>query len=66
MEAAIFGNKKRKRGEVEGLDNEDDFNQRLNERRAEREAMNSDDDEEMQKQLLEGGKDRALEHMKMK
>jgi len=28
--------------------------------------MNSDDDAEMQKQLLEGGKGRALEHMKMK
>lgn len=41
MEAAIFGNKKRKRGDVDGLENEDDFTKRLNERRAEREAMNS-------------------------
>ena len=66
MEAAIFGNKKRKRGDVEGLnDNDDDFNKRLQERRQEREG-NSQDDEEMQKQLLEGGKERALEHMKMK
>ena len=41
MEAAIFGNKKRKRGDVEGLnDNEDEFNKRLQERRQERE-MNS-------------------------
>jgi len=67
MEAAIFGNKKRKRGDVEGLDgDEDGFNKRIHERRQEREGMNSDDDAEMQKQLLEGGKGRALEHMKMK
>jgi len=30
MEAAIFGNKKRKRGDVDGLNgDEDDFNKRL-------------------------------------
>jgi hypothetical protein len=31
MEAAIFGNKKRRRGDVEGLNDEngDDFNKRL-------------------------------------
>ena len=30
MEAAIFGNKKRRRGDVEGLEgNEDDFNKRI-------------------------------------
>lgn len=30
MEAAIYGNKKRKRGDVEGLgDNEDEFNKRI-------------------------------------
>ena len=29
MEAAIFGNKKRRRGDVEGLEGEDDFNKRI-------------------------------------
>ena len=69
MQAAIFGrNKKRKRGEVEGLEEEDmdDFERRKRERIAEREQqLNSQDDDEMEQQLLEGTA-RAREHIKLK
>ena len=69
MQAAIFGrNKKRKRGEVEGLDEEemDDFERRKQERIAERERqLNSQDDDEMETHLLEGTA-RARDIMKIK
>lgn len=73
MEAAIFGrNRKRKRGEIDGGlgdDSElDDFQKRKQERLQEREQMlNSQDDiEELEHHLLEGGKGRALEHLRNK
>ena len=71
MEAAIFGkNKKRRRGEA-GLEDEtgmlNDYEKRKLERLQEREqALNSQDEQEMEKHLLEGGKGRALEHLEMK
>jgi len=71
MQAAIFGrNKKRTRGQVEGLDANqdelDDFERRKRERIAEREEnLNSQEEEEMEQHLLEGT-GRAREMMKMK
>lgn len=60
MRGAIFGhNKKRQRQEVEGLADSDldDFERRKRERIQEREAqLNSQDEEELQEQLLQGGK----------
>ena len=73
MEAAIFGrNRKRKRGDIEGgLEDDselDDFQKRKQERLQEREQqLNSQDDmEELEQHLLEGGKGRALEHLRNK
>lgn len=68
MRAAIFGhNKKRQRHEMD-LDEDDheEFERRKRERIQEREAMlNSEDEAELQQQLLQGGKG-AMELMKMK
>lgn len=72
METAIFGkNKKRRRGEAgfenDGADMLNDYEKRKLERLQEREqALNSQDEQEMEKHLLEGGKGRALEHLEMK
>lgn len=72
MEAAIFGrNRKRQRGEVEGgfEDQElNDYQKRKQDRLQEREQLlNSQEDfEELQQHLLEGGKARALEHLRHK
>lgn len=71
MQEAIFGhnNKKRKRGEVGGLENieMDDYERRKLERLQEREQLiNSQDEEQMQQDLLEGGRNRAMERKKMK
>jgi len=71
MQEAIFGhnNKKRKRDEVGGLENieMDDYERRKLERLQEREQLiNSQDEEQMQQDLLEGGRSRAMERKKMK
>lgn len=71
METAIFGkNRKRTRGEA-GLDDGEgmlnDYEKRKLERLQEREqALNSQDEQDMEKHLLEGGKGRALEHLELK
>ena len=70
MEAAIFGRKKRNREEA-GLDDKmedlDEYERRKLERIKEREQiMNSQEEEEMQQQLLEGGKQRVLEARRLK
>jgi hypothetical protein len=66
MQSALFGqNRKRKRGQVEGMDDEDqdDYEKRKNERIQQREEElkgNSQNDEELEQHLLEGGKTRAI------
>ena len=71
METAIFGkNRKRRRGEVDLEDESamlNDYEKRKQQRLEEREQqLNSQDEEEMEKHLLEGGKGRAIEHLQMK
>lgn len=71
MEAAIFGkNRKRRRGETDLEDDTNtlnDYEKRKQQRLEEREQqLNSQDEQEMEKHLLEGGKGRALEHLQMK
>ena len=72
MQAALFGqNRKRKRGQVDGLDDADmdEFQKRRQERIQEREEErkgDSQNDEELEQHLLEGGRTRALQHMQMK
>lgn len=69
MQATVFGhNKKRKRGEVVGLDDDlDDFEKRKKQRLQEREQlMNSENEEEMEQHLLVGGTARAREQLKVK
>lgn len=66
MQAALFGqNRKRKRGQVEGLTENDlnEFQQRKKERMEQREEElkgDSQNDEELEQHLLEGGKNRAI------
>ena len=66
MQAALFGqNRKRKRGQVDGLDDADmdEFQKRRQERIQEREEErkgDSQNDEELEQHLLEGGRTRAL------
>ena len=72
MAANIYGydvGKKRKRNQVEGLDDvpENDFEKRKLERMRERnDQLDSQEDEQLEQHLLEGGKGRAQEHLKMK
>lgn len=64
MEAAIYGRKKRSRAEAgleDGLEDMDEYERRKLERIKEREQiLNSQEEEEMEQQLLEGGKDRVI------
>lgn len=70
MQAALFGqNRKRKRGQLMGDDDElDDYEKRKRERLQEREQnmLNSQDEQELEQHLLEGGKQKALKAMEMK
>ena len=67
MQAALFGqNRKRKREQFDE-DELDDYQKRRQERLQEREQMlNCLDEEELQQHLLEGGKNKALKAMEMK
>ena len=70
MEAAIFGRKKRNRDEAgidDNMEDMDEYERRKLERIKEREQiMNSQEEEQMEQQLLEGGKQRVLEARRLK
>lgn len=69
MEAAIYGRKKRSRAEAglgDDLEDMDEYERRKLERIKEREQINSDEEEEMEQQLLEGGKARVIEARRLK
>lgn len=70
MEAAIFGRKKRNRDEAgidDNMEDMDEYERRKLERIKEREQiLNSQEEEQMEQQLLEGGKERVLEARRLK